>query len=1745
MPEVGVLNLTIRDNSDDAGKGLDRLAAALSAVKAAKARFDLSTVGQQVTELAKTIQQTKGTSTIIKNLGTMFNAINKFSQLKDFTIDAEKLRDTAMYMNRLADGMARMNEARQASVHGGGAHDMYGQMVEDVKTVKDAIEQTADSVEKNSHRIFNLQIFASRGTKKSPGQIGMDLDGLEKQADLFKETKETVDYATGAVDKFKDTAANLAGPVKAIDLEKYIGSPLESIINKVQMGGTAMERFWDSLAIKFPTVSVEAMEKAVAGNAALAKAEIAGLFKMLEKPIKYKGLGEFIKAKTGITHAAQGSGINENTTMFKPISETIGGTAESVERVQEATSGMVKMFDAVSGAYKEMYVDGNAAVESNNKIAESMERVSSTMQEGISLMNMPASGKNGTFANASEEMQYLTERIEEAKLAQQQFNDIAANAEKQMKYGGPMKSEELEFNLRHATEGFYQAAEAEEVYKAALHDLMTYAAQTAEEMRRATDTAVETPVAQSVENLNAVMNEASNDGLEKFKSEMDEIVNATTPALSKIELLQNKAKFLKDKLARLYEMPATDELGNDTGRNNAINETLLKIGAVNEQIQKMVDKAHEAQEALQFDKMKGEASSQITPWAMTDVDNLVNQYNEIDLLTMKMEGMKQALLDDINQNKLDTQQIAERTIAIQNLKDKIEELKNAQEEASSIHGKLGSAMDSFREGMKKAFPVISGLLKRFKSMMIMRSLRYVIRQIASGLSEGVKNVYYYSQAVGTSFAPAMDAAATSLKQMKNSIGAALAPAIQALIPVLQTVVSWFITLVNYVNQFFALLRGQDTWTRALPQATTAFKDQTKAAKGASDAMKDLLADWDELNIIQSQSGSGGGGSGGVAEDYATMFEEVSEFDETVKGIIDFIKDNMDDVLGLAKTIGATILGWKLSDALLGGVDKLSSIVKIGLIIALSYEATKVIDEAYGETGDAMLLVADAALNGALAAVAGKLANAAFGKGAGSIAAGIVLSVSAGVSFAEALKLKEAEDNAKWKMLALTAAIKAGIAMALVSAGLIKLGAGAALGIAGGVITVALITSITFITEFTAEAMQSAEDTAKAAFSETGAGGINPQDYVDALEKEFKKQTSAAQLVIDAYVNVPDLKDTLQTAATKISEFNQIVFHGDGKLTEEDAKAFSENWNTVLDTLKKMDTSEYNTILEGLSAALTSKNKELREQARELRTTFIMIEKNVSEEDAAIYAKMEELEKKIAGGDRSKEVLDEYDKYYQYLAMSTRTGLTEIEKALKEGTTIDFGDSDTALQSATDFINKITSETQKAIKAEEDAFDAVKESVEDKQRKNEWKYNNGIIDKTEYTNRKAMYDDLLKIAEDYKIEKVKEIQESVGKAYETVLKQALGSENVYDSAYWRYVIVPLVKDMNKSGVKISDSLLEALADGMTSSTYGLSGNGITDKWLQELFGDIQNNENLTVDDIVDTLNTEMEDAIDEAKRKGIVPDYFTEIMDMYNLSGVDVISDDVKANILANAKRYFDTDFVEKLANALGYKGDILELEIPAKVSIKNSSTEADNIAKQIGDVELSGTITIDKDGININANEFADINQLYTKLKGIVLDSGAGPLDQLDYMADLVELFDSKDFDTLLRLYQEIKEVGVDNAFTMYDNYQKGFGWSNGKAPTAMGYRAAGFVTSDVDWSHPNVSAPSTEQPAVTEADIASGVAKGTATGNAEQNELLRQMANYLLRIANKDFSVNINPSTMFARTANASENMYTRVTGG
>lgn len=210
--------------------------------------------------------------------------------------------------------------------------------------------------------------------------------------------------------------------------------------------------------------------------------------------------------------------------------------------------------------------------------------------------------------------------------------------------------------------------------------------------------------------------------------------------------------------------------------------------------------------------------------------------------------------------------------------------------------KIRAALKKVKSAVSGVSKKFSGLTRQFGRVAMYRAIRFLLSQIATAFKEGTNNVYQYSKAIGGNLASSMDRIASSFLYFKNSIGAMVAPLINALAPAIEYVIDKAVALINVLNQLFAKLSGASTWTKAVKTQT----EYAEAAGGAAEAAKSLTAGFDELNVL-SDSG-GGGGAGGM--DYGSMFEEM-QLDSDFAKWIDQIKEAIanGDWAGVGKILG--------------------------------------------------------------------------------------------------------------------------------------------------------------------------------------------------------------------------------------------------------------------------------------------------------------------------------------------------------------------------------------------------------------------------------------------------------------------------------------------------------------------------------------------------------------------------------------------------------------------------------------------------------------------------------------------------------------------------------------------------------------------------------------------------------------------------------------------------------------------------
>ena len=181
-----------------------------------------------------------------------------------------------------------------------------------------------------------------------------------------------------------------------------------------------------------------------------------------------------------------------------------------------------------------------------------------------------------------------------------------------------------------------------------------------------------------------------------------------------------------------------------------------------------------------------------------------------------------------------------------------------------------------------------------------------------------------------------------------------------------------------------------------------------SAGGKVKKLKSYLMGFDELNILDASDDSGGGGGGGGGGSGSDWDWDLPTYDfldglvgsavdsiyNSIKPVIEYIKEHLTSFLGIVGAIGAAIAGWRMATSLTGWLSKLGGWIATGAIIAITLQATWHLTNQYLETGDIGWLFADALTTAVGSTAAWAIAKKLIGGKAGTWAAVITLSLSA-------------------------------------------------------------------------------------------------------------------------------------------------------------------------------------------------------------------------------------------------------------------------------------------------------------------------------------------------------------------------------------------------------------------------------------------------------------------------------------------------------------------------------------------------------------------------------------------------------------------------------------------------------------------------------------------------------------------------------------------------------------------------------
>lgn len=194
-------------------------------------------------------------------------------------------------------------------------------------------------------------------------------------------------------------------------------------------------------------------------------------------------------------------------------------------------------------------------------------------------------------------------------------------------------------------------------------------------------------------------------------------------------------------------------------------------------------------------------------------------------------------------------------------------LKEIKAHAKNVGGALKSAFS----GLERVTKVSNRGLKNVLMLAVgARGVFTMFMKLKSATMEGINNLAVYSK----DFNNQLSKTKSLFTQLKNSLGTAFAPMIEAMLPTINNITERLIEMSNGIANFFAVLNGQSTYTKAIAVNEDYAKSLGKVNNG--------LASFDKLNLIGSSGKTSAKNSFTTAEAQAEVNRNTQRWVDIVR-----------------------------------------------------------------------------------------------------------------------------------------------------------------------------------------------------------------------------------------------------------------------------------------------------------------------------------------------------------------------------------------------------------------------------------------------------------------------------------------------------------------------------------------------------------------------------------------------------------------------------------------------------------------------------------------------------------------------------------------------------------------------------------------------------------------------------------------------------------------------------------------------
>ena len=179
-------------------------------------------------------------------------------------------------------------------------------------------------------------------------------------------------------------------------------------------------------------------------------------------------------------------------------------------------------------------------------------------------------------------------------------------------------------------------------------------------------------------------------------------------------------------------------------------------------------------------------------------------------------------------------------------------------------------------------------------------------------------------------------------QLTRAIGNIFIPILAQIIPYLKVLVQWLTTLANTVAAAFGFkiedyLGDTSTITSDLGGVSDSIGDIGTSADKTSKKLNRMLAQFDELNVIEfdtdTDSGSGGGSGAGGGGSLGIPLYDYDALRKAVQQDLSDVEDKLKRILSYVAAVGAGLLAWKVSQKILDFLARLQGLKNLGVVTA--------------------------------------------------------------------------------------------------------------------------------------------------------------------------------------------------------------------------------------------------------------------------------------------------------------------------------------------------------------------------------------------------------------------------------------------------------------------------------------------------------------------------------------------------------------------------------------------------------------------------------------------------------------------------------------------------------------------------------------------------------------------------------------------------------------------------------------------